>query len=126
VNGGCGAGGGGSGGTIFLEGRGVEVRGWLAANGGGGGGLSPGQDGQLSPAQANNGGGFFGGAGPSGAANGMAPTVGLSFVGFFGAEPGGGGGASTGYIWLRTASDAPNVQGASVISPAPNTDTTLQ
>jgi hypothetical protein len=123
---GCAAGGGGSGGTIFLEGRGVEVHGWLAANGGGGGGIGAAQDGLLSPAQANNGGtGFFGPpvAGPSGGANGNAPVIGLSYLGFVG--PGGGGGGATGNIWLRTA-NVPAVQQASVISPAPQTDTTLQ
>jgi hypothetical protein len=107
--------GGGSGGTIFLEGRAVRIHGVIAANGGAGGGSSPGDDGQLSPAQATTTGG-----GSGGALNGMPTNGGSNSLGA------GGGGGAAGSIWLRTPAGVMPDLTNGVVSPAPQLDTTLQ
>jgi hypothetical protein len=124
-----GGGGGGAGGGLLLEASTMVINGAVTANGGGGGegartgdNTVDGQDGRDSQNVRASGGvglGSGGNGGDGGAGVGVAGLPGQQGDTFGGIPAGGGGGGgSAGRIHLRTASGAPVLGPASVISPA--------
>ncbi len=116
---GLGGGGGGSGGTLFLESPTMVIAGGLYANGGAGGDPAApmetgAPDGPESLLAAGAGKAHTG----SGGARGFPPTTPADFEG-----SNGGGGGSTGRVWLRTRGRPATVSGP--VSPVPMTDLSL-
>jgi hypothetical protein len=126
--------GGGSGGTLVLEGDRVTLMATakLTSNGGGGGGGSgqgssrgsAGADGTTATSSTATGGnpGTGGGAGGAGGAGSNAPQAGAEFTDTTGGA-GGGGGGSAGAIFVRASPALCSVSPTAVISP-PRTSTT--